>query len=336
MSSAAVATALRGGGGATGAARLWHSRCPSGLAPALQRRSPSNRRLMAVQVRACGCVGRAAGWLLDGGRRTVAASRCCGACYPPTACHAAFTSPQAYQDAPSSPWPRQQPAPQQPPPTAPAGGNGNGTTGTAAGAAQQAGSQQSPPRRRVARYAGLSAAQFQHPLDQQNTRLLRALPGLEMVARNMMGPVAEQVGHCVLCILQRAWHLRQRAGGTLLPQPAAKGAAAFPLTLVGCSPFPPQVLLLENIGTSIKVGPQQLPSLHSLLTEAAAMLEMEAPDLYVRQVSRLSFTLLLWGCRCLRPLLASLPPPAPPQAAAAACVPCRCPLACAHPATSGA
>lgn len=92
------------------------------------------------------------------------------------------------------------------------------------------------PRRRVAAYRGLSAAQFQHPLDQQNTALLRVLPGLELVARNLMGPVAEQV------------------------------------------------LLLENIGTSIKAGPDQLPSLHRLLTEAAAMLQMEAPDLYVRQV----------------------------------------------------
>lgn len=45
-----------------------------------------------------------------------------------------------------------------------------------------------------------------------------------------------------------------------------------------------QVLLLENIGTSLKVGPDQLPSLHHLLTEAAAILQMEVPDLYVRQV----------------------------------------------------
>jgi len=44
------------------------------------------------------------------------------------------------------------------------------------------------------------------------------------------------------------------------------------------------VLLLENIGTSVKVGPNQLPTLHHLLTEAAAILGMEAPDLYVRQV----------------------------------------------------
>lgn len=49
-------------------------------------------------------------------------------------------------------------------------------------------------------------------------------------------------------------------------------------------PVAEKVLLLENIGTSVKVGPSQLPTLHHLLTEAAAILQMEAPDLYVRQV----------------------------------------------------
>ena len=44
------------------------------------------------------------------------------------------------------------------------------------------------------------------------------------------------------------------------------------------------MLLLENIATSVLVGPDQLPSLHALLAEAAATLQMEAPDLYVRQV----------------------------------------------------
>jgi Zn-dependent protease with chaperone function len=83
--------------------------------------------------------------------------------------------------------------------------------------------------------ATLSGDDFRHPLDQQNTALLRALPGLELVARNMMGPVAEQI------------------------------------------------LLLENISTSIKAGPRQLPTLHALMTEAAEILRMDAPELYVRQ-----------------------------------------------------
>ena len=47
-----------------------------------------------------------------------------------------------------------------------------------------------------------------------------------------------------------------------------------------------QVLLLENIGTSLKVGPNQLVSLHKLLLQAATILQMDhTPDLYVRQVS---------------------------------------------------
>ena len=66
------------------------------------------------------------------------------------------------------------------------------------------------------------------------------------------------------------------------------------LTFPALSPLPcpalPQVLLLENIATSVLVGPDQLPSLHALLAEAAATLQMEAPDLYVRQVGA------LWSC----------------------------------------
>ena len=55
-----------------------------------------------------------------------------------------------------------------------------------------------------------------------------------------------------------------------------------PCTTTHGPPF--QVLALENIGSSVLVGPDQLPSLHALLTEAAAVLEMEPPELYVRQV----------------------------------------------------
>ncbi|KAK9809087.1 hypothetical protein WJX72_009235 [[Myrmecia] bisecta] len=85
------------------------------------------------------------------------------------------------------------------------------------------------------RLEGLLPEDFRHPLDQQNTRILRVLPGLEVLAKNLMGPVAEQV------------------------------------------------LLLENIGTSVLVGHDQLTSLHRLLLDAASILQMEPPDLYVRQ-----------------------------------------------------
>eukprot|EP00891_Asterochloris_glomerata_P006074 jgi/Astpho2/6074/Aster-04021 len=74
-----------------------------------------------------------------------------------------------------------------------------------------------------------------HPLDQQNTRVLQLLPGLEMLTKSIMGPVAEQV------------------------------------------------LILENIGTSVQASEDQLPSVYRLLHEAAAMLCMDPPDLYIRQ-----------------------------------------------------
>ena len=49
-------------------------------------------------------------------------------------------------------------------------------------------------------------------------------------------------------------------------------------------PVAEQVLLLENIGTSVLVGPEQLASLHRLLLTAASTLQMAPPDLYIKQV----------------------------------------------------
>eukprot|EP00210_Caulerpa_lentillifera_P007105 g6798.t1 len=92
----------------------------------------------------------------------------------------------------------------------------------------------SPPTR-IRLFNGLRGSDFRHPLDQQNTALLQAIPGLETIAKGMLGPVAEQV------------------------------------------------LLIENISTSVKVGPGQLPSVHKLLLEAAEILQMECPDVYIRQ-----------------------------------------------------
>ena len=43
------------------------------------------------------------------------------------------------------------------------------------------------------------------------------------------------------------------------------------------------MLLLENISTSVLVGPDQLPHIHTLMVDAAHMLQMEPPDLYIRQ-----------------------------------------------------
>ncbi|XP_078434039.1 peptidase family M48 family protein [Wolffia australiana] len=84
-------------------------------------------------------------------------------------------------------------------------------------------------------FRDLQADDFRHPLDQQNTLLLRAVPGLKEVGKALLGPVSEQV------------------------------------------------MLLENIGTSVLVTKNQLSDLHQLLIETSKILNIEAPDLYIRQ-----------------------------------------------------
>lgn len=82
---------------------------------------------------------------------------------------------------------------------------------------------------------GLTANQFRHPLDLEATNALKQLPGLDLVIRSFLGPMAEQF------------------------------------------------LYLDNIASGILVGEQQLPDLHRLLLEACRILELDPPQLYVRQ-----------------------------------------------------
>lgn len=82
---------------------------------------------------------------------------------------------------------------------------------------------------------GLKADQFRHPLDQQATQALKQLPGMDLLVRNLLAPVAEPVFY------------------------------------------------LENISSSLLVGPKQLPELHQLLRQACEILDVEVPQLYVRQ-----------------------------------------------------
>ncbi|MBI4783732.1 MAG: M48 family metallopeptidase [Oscillatoriophycideae cyanobacterium NC_groundwater_1537_Pr4_S-0.65um_50_18] len=82
---------------------------------------------------------------------------------------------------------------------------------------------------------GLKSDQFRHPLDLQATQSLRQLPGLDLLVRSLVGPVAEQVFY------------------------------------------------VENIASSILVGEQQLPHLHHLLLEACKILDLEPPQLYIKQ-----------------------------------------------------
>uniref|UniRef100_A0A0D9VAT7 Peptidase M48 domain-containing protein n=1 Tax=Leersia perrieri TaxID=77586 RepID=A0A0D9VAT7_9ORYZ len=82
---------------------------------------------------------------------------------------------------------------------------------------------------------GLDADDFRHPLDKQNTLLLKAIPGLNDVGKALLGPVSEQV------------------------------------------------MVLQNIGSSVLVSENQLSDLYQILTEAAKLLNTDAPDLYIRQ-----------------------------------------------------
>lgn len=84
-------------------------------------------------------------------------------------------------------------------------------------------------------FRDLDADDFRHPLDRQNTLLLRAIPGLKDIGKALLGTVSEQI------------------------------------------------MLLENIGTSVLVSEDQLPELHYLMVEASRILNIEAPDLYIRQ-----------------------------------------------------
>ncbi|MBE9180519.1 M48 family metallopeptidase [Oculatella sp. LEGE 06141] len=82
---------------------------------------------------------------------------------------------------------------------------------------------------------GLKSDHFRHPLDLQATQTLRQLPGLDILVRNLLGPLAEQFFY------------------------------------------------LENIASSILVGEQQLPHIYKLLIEACQVLDIEPPQLYIRQ-----------------------------------------------------
>lgn len=82
---------------------------------------------------------------------------------------------------------------------------------------------------------GLKADSFRHPLDLEATKTLKQIPGIDMMVRNWLGPMAEQVFY------------------------------------------------VENIASSVLVGEKQLPDLHKLLLDACNILDIEPPQLYVRQ-----------------------------------------------------
>lgn len=82
---------------------------------------------------------------------------------------------------------------------------------------------------------GLKADHFRHPLDLEATDNLKQLPGMDLLIRNVLGPIADQVFY------------------------------------------------LQNIASGVLVGEHQLPDIHKLLVEACQVLDLEPPQLYVRQ-----------------------------------------------------
>ena len=107
--------------------------------------------------------------------------------------------------------------------------------------------------------------------------MLRSIPGLEVIAKSFIGQnMGIQHAACLPFVMQVYRHAIMVIQSTI--------------TMEVCShagPAAEQVLLLENIATSIKIGPDQLSSVHKLLIEAAQVLEMTPPELYVRQASEI-------------------------------------------------
>lgn len=82
---------------------------------------------------------------------------------------------------------------------------------------------------------GLKADSFRHPLDLEATKALKQIPGIDVMVRNLLGPLGEQFFY------------------------------------------------IENIAASVLVGEKQLPQFHALLLEACDTLDLEPPQLYIRQ-----------------------------------------------------
>ena len=62
------------------------------------------------------------------------------------------------------------------------------------------------------------------------------------------------------------------------------------------TPVAEQMLVLEQISTSVLVGPKQLPHVHKLVLDAAAVLDIDPPQLYIRQSSQPNaYTLAISG-----------------------------------------
>ncbi|NES76104.1 MULTISPECIES: M48 family metallopeptidase [Okeania] len=82
---------------------------------------------------------------------------------------------------------------------------------------------------------GLKADNFRHPLDLEATNTIKQLPGIDLLVRQLLGPLGEQFFY------------------------------------------------MENIASSVLVGENQLPHLYKILLDACQTVDLEPPQLYVRQ-----------------------------------------------------
>lgn len=84
------------------------------------------------------------------------------------------------------------------------------------------------------------------------------------------GLLAQKTCHNVLFFQEATGMLRRLPG--------------LELAIRGAVPAIEDAVFMDNIANSILVGPNQMGSLHGLLLEACRILDMQAPDLYIRQV----------------------------------------------------
>ena len=86
-------------------------------------------------------------------------------------------------------------------------------------------------------------------------------------------------------IRRRDWHPRHPLDlSNTRVLSSIPGVEAIIKSLV--SPVAEEALFMEQISSSILVGPSQLPQLHARLLRAAAVLGVRAPELYIKQAPR--------------------------------------------------
>lgn len=71
------------------------------------------------------------------------------------------------------------------------------------------------------------------------------------------------------------------------------------MAIRGAVPAIEDAVFMDNIANSILVGPRQMASLHGLLLEACRILDMQPPDLYIRQARLCLFVVRYHLCHSI-------------------------------------